>query len=106
MNLFETILVLFLSFQGIFPGKTFLVETKEKEAARWWSFFSYPGSRSIPANNLPFSTVTEDEDEDEDEQDDSSREEEEEQEKGEKPKGKEQESDSYEEQEVIVWGKF
>ena len=104
MNLFETILVLFLSFQGIFPGKTFLVETKEKEAARWWSFFSYPGSRSIPANNLPFSTVTEDEDEDE--QDDSSREEEEEQEKGEKPKGKEQESDSYEEQEVIVWGKF
>ena len=104
MNLFGTILVLFLSPQGIFPGKTFLVETKEKEAARWWSFFSYPGSRSIPANDLPFSTVTEDEDEDE--QDDSSREEEEEQEKGEKPKGKEQESDSYEEQEVIVWGKF
>ena len=97
MNLFGKILILFLSFQGIFPGKFFLVETKDKEA-RWWSFFfSYHGSGSIPTYNLPFSTVTEDEDE----QADSSSEEEEEQ-----KKGKTQDSDSYEEQEVIFLGKF
>ena len=34
MNWVGTILVLFLSFQDIFPGKLFLVETKDNKTSR------------------------------------------------------------------------